>query len=242
MPENTPHATCSAPNPWLYSPRNLRRYGRVVVSWSHHLAWKVNNTTILGLYATHQAPTHLEVGPADGSFLLRSPAPTEVFGEPVPAKLRRIHLMDLNPAPLEYCAPRLAEHGQVTCHLHDVLSPPWPLPDASMGSVAMFHVLHCVPGDSLRHKATAFAETARVLSEEGTFLGSTLLGLKDPYTSNNWLARRLQHSYNKPGRNIFHNTGDRLLDLRAMLELHFSHVELSVMGSAGVWIARGPRR
>lgn len=242
MPENTPHTTRSAPNPRLYSRRNLKRYGRLVVNWSHRLAWKVDNGRILDLYAAHVAPTHLEVGPADAHFLLRAPAPIGPSGEDVPTRLRRIHLMDLNPAPLDHCSPRLAGHGQVVPHQHDVLTSPWPLPDASVGSVAMFHVLHCVPGETMRQKEVAFAESARVLGDGGVFIGSTLLGVQDPHTSNNWLARRLQRSYNKPGRNVFHNTGDRLADLRSMLDLHFSRVDLAVMGSAGVWVARGPRR
>ncbi|GAA1093838.1 class I SAM-dependent methyltransferase [Nocardiopsis metallicus] len=243
MPEHTPRtSTGSVPNPRLYSLRNLRRYRRVVVGLSHRLAWKVDNNHIRDLYAVHTAPTHLEVGPADGHFLLNAPPPTGPRGEPVSVALRQIHLLDLNDAPLDYCAPKLAQHGQVIPHRHDVLSAPWPLPDDSVGSVAMFHVLHCVPGPSLRYKTKAFSEAARVLSPNGTFFGSTLLGTEDPHTSNNWLARRLQSAYNAAGRNIFHNTGDRLVDLRSMLDLHFARVELNVMGSAGVWVAREPRR
>lgn len=242
MPDDTPRAARPVPNPQLYSHRNLKRYGQIVVNWSHRLAWKVDNEKILDLYALYMAPTHLEVGPADGHFLLRAPAPAGPSGEPTPIHLRRIHLMDLNPAPLDYSAPKLAEHGQVVPHQHDVLSGPWPLPDASVGSAAMFHVLHCVPGETMRHKVAAFSETARVLGESGVFIGSTILGVEDPHTSNTWLARRLQAAYNTPGRNVFHNTGDRLVDLRAMLDLHFAKVDLTVMESAAVWIAREPRR
>lgn len=242
MCDNTPDTARSVPNPRLYSHRNLRRYRRVVVGLSHTLAWNVDNARVLDLYATHLAPVHLEVGPADGHFLLASPAPAGLSGEPAPPGPRQIHLMDLNPEPLDYCTPKLAGHGQVICHQHDVLAAPWPLDDDSVGSAAMFHVLHCVPGDSLRHKAPVFTETARVLDGGGVFIGSTLLGAADPYTSHNWLARRLQAAYNKPGRNIFHNTGDRLTDLRAMLDLHFARVKLTVMGAAAVWVAREPRR
>lgn len=242
MPDNNPRTTGSLPNPRLYSARNLRRYRHLVIGLSHRLAWKVDNAHILDLYAAHLAPTHLEVGPADGHFLLWAPSPAGPSGESVPPLLRQIHLMDLNPAPLDYCAPKLAGHGQVIPHQNDVLTDPWPLADASVGSVAMFHVLHCVPGETMRHKVTAFSEAARVLSDGGVFIGSTLLGVDDPHTDNNWLAYRLQAAYNKPGRNMFHNAGDRLVDLRSMLDLHFAHVDLTVMGSAGVWVAREPLR
>ncbi|WP_150236414.1 class I SAM-dependent methyltransferase [Nocardiopsis quinghaiensis] len=241
MPENS-LGPVSAPNPRLYSPRNLKRYRRLVVGLSHRFAWKVSNTEIHALYARYVAPTHLEVGPADGHFLVNAPDLTGPGGEPVSPSLRQVHLLDLNPAPLEVCARLLRERAQVITHEHDVLATPWPLADASVGSVAMFHVLHCVPGASIRHKRTAFSEAARVLSETGVFIGSTLLGADDPHTRNNWLARRLQTAYNRPDRNIFHNTEDRLTDLRAMLDLHFTDVQLTVMGSAAVWVARGPSR
>ncbi|WP_285732774.1 methyltransferase domain-containing protein [Nocardiopsis sp. ATB16-24] len=241
MPEHLSTGV-STPNPRLYSPRNLKRYRHLVVGLSHRLAWKVDNTRIADLYAHHLAPTHLEVGPADGHFLTQAPNPTGPGGEPFPPSLRQIHLLDLNPAPLARCARLLGERAQVITHEHDVLTSPWPLADDSVGSVAMFHVLHCAPGASLRHKHTAFSEAARVLPETGVFIGSTLLGAEDVHTHNNWLARRLQAAYNRPGRNIFHNTQDRLVDLRAMLDLHFTDVELTVMGAAGVWVARGPIR
>lgn len=244
VPDNTPtpRAERSVPNPTLYSPANIKRYGRIVVNWSHRLAWKVDNQAILDLYALHMAPAHLEVGPADGHFLLQAPDPAGPTGEPVPANLRQIHLMDLNSGPLDHCVPLLADRSLVVPHIHDVLNAPWPLEDASVGSVAAFHVGHCVPGQLLRHKAPLFSEPARVLGEGGVFIGSTLLGPDDPHTHNNWLARRLQTAYNKPGRNTFHNAGDRFVDLRAMLDLHFTSVDLRVMGAAGVWVAKGPRR
>lgn len=242
VPDNTPRAGRSVPNPTLYSPANIKRYRRLVVQLSHSLAWKVDNEAISDLYALHMAPTHLEVGPADGHFLLRAPDPAGPLGEPVPAKLRQIHLLDLNDGPLDHCAPLLNDRGLVIPHKHDVLNAPWPLDDASVGSVAAFHVAHCVPGPSLRHKAPLFSEPARVLGDEGVFIGSTLPGVDDPYTRNNWLARRLQTAYNKPGRNTFHNTGDRFVDLRAMLDLNFTSVDLREMGAGAAWVAKGPRR
>lgn len=241
MPENSP-SPVSEPNPRLYSHRNLRRYRRLVVGLSHRFAWKVDNAEIADLYAHHTAASHLEVGPADGHFLVNSPDPVGPDGVPLSARLRQVHLLDLNSAPLARCARLLRDRAQVVAHQHDVLACPWPLADDSVGSVAMFHVLHCVPGASLRAKHTPFSEVARVLAPRGVFIGSTLLGVEDPFTRNNWLARRLQHAYNRPGRNVFHNDGDRLVELKHMLGLHFTEVQVTVMGAAGVWVARGPRR
>ncbi|PDP87436.1 hypothetical protein CQJ94_11845 [Glycomyces fuscus] len=218
------------------------RYRRLIIGLSSRHAWKIDNDRLARMYASHVSANHLEVGPADGHFLSQAPDPVDASGGPVPAERRRIQLMDLNPGPLRMCEPKLAGRARVTSHVHDVLSAPWPVADASVDSVAMFHVLHCVPGNGIRAKATAFSEAARVLSpEQGVFFGATLPGAADGHTSNNWLARRLQHAYNQPERNIFHNRGDRVTDLRAVLEEHFTDVEVTVMGADALWVARGPR-
>lgn len=236
--------TRSVPNPQLYSRRNIANYRRVVVHWSHSLAWKVDNERIYRLYAAHMAPVHLEVGPADGHFLLAADPPLDASGEPVSNRVRQIHLLDLNTEPLDHCVPLLQNRGVVSRHEHDVLDSPWPLPDASLGSIAMFHVLHCVPGQTIRDKQTVFAGAARALSDGGVFFGSTLLGLDDPspLVHHNWLSHMLQKAYNKPARNIFHNHGDHLTDLKTALGWHFHEVDVSVMGSAAVWVAREPIR
>lgn len=241
MPENASPPR-STPNPKLYSHRNLQRYHRLVVGLSHRFAWKVDNTAITALYARHLAASHLEVGPADGHFLVNAPDPVGPDGMPLSRSLRQIHLLDLHAAPLERCARLLDERAQVSTHQHDVLARPWPLTGEAVGSVAMFHVLHCIEGASMFAKHTPFSEVARVLAPGGVFIGSTLLGVEDPFTRNNWLARRLQRIYNRAEPTVFNNHGDRFVELRHMLSLHFTDVQVSVMGAAGVWVAKGPRR
>ncbi|MEV6820999.1 class I SAM-dependent methyltransferase [Nocardiopsis dassonvillei] len=233
MPENASPPR-SAPNPKLYSHRNLQRYRRLVVGLSHQFAWKLDNTELLDLYLRHVRERHLEVGPADLHFLSLTPAPTL-------AHLWHVDVLDINPAPLNTARERLAGRAQVDTHEHDILVAPWPIADQSVDSLACGNVLHCLPGKGFRAKATAIGEMARVLTDDGTAWGYTLLGAQDPAISPNLLAHYLMHRYNHAD-NIFHNTGDRLTDLSNELDARFTEVRLWVMGCAAVWVARGPRR
>ncbi len=233
MPENASPPR-SAPNPKLYSHRNLQRYRRLVVGLSHRFAWKLDNTELLDLYLRHVRERHLEVGPADLHFLSFTPAPTL-------ARLWHVDVLDINPAPLNTARKRLAGRAQVDTHKHDMLVAPWPIADQSVDSLACGNVLHCVPGNGFRAKSTAIGEMARVLTDDGTAWGYTLLGAQDPAISPNLLARYLMHRYNRAD-NVFHNTDDRLSDLSHELDARFTEVRLWVMGCAAVWVARGPRR
>ncbi|MEU4283581.1 class I SAM-dependent methyltransferase [Nocardiopsis dassonvillei] len=236
MPDPAPTSPTwvSAPNPQLYSPRNLQRYRRLVVDKSHRLAWKLDNTELLDLYLRHVRERHLEVGPADLHFLNLTPAPTL-------AHLWHVDVLDINDAPLNTAREQLLGRAQTSLHKHDALVAPWPLAHQSVDSLACGNVLHCLLGNGFRAKATAIGEMARVLTDDGTAWGYTLLGAQDPAISPNLLARYLMYRYNRAD-NIFHNTGDRLTDLSRELDACFAEVRLWVMGCAAVWVARGPRR
>jgi SAM-dependent methyltransferase len=240
MPESTPPPDrtsttwVSSPNPGLYSPDNLARYGDLIVGKSHRYAWKLDNSRLLDLYLRHVSPDHLEIGPADLHFLDRTPAPAMQHQW-------RVQVLDINRAPLEVAAEKLTGRAHVALHEHDILTAPWPVADASVDSLACGNVLHCVPGDGFAAKAVVFDEMARVLTDGGTAWGYTLLGAQDPAVSPNLLARLLMRSYNK-AENTFHNTGDRLADLERELNPRFGEVELSVMGCAAVFVMRRPIR
>jgi SAM-dependent methyltransferase len=238
MPENTPHhdrtAWVSSPNPVLYSPRNLARYGDFIVGKSHRYAWKLDNAELQDLYLKHVSTDHLEIGPADMEFLDRTPAPAMQHQW-------QVQVLDINRAPLEVAAEKLTGRAHIALHEHDILTAPWPLEDSSVGSIACGNVLHCVPGDGFAAKAVVFDEMARVLTDDGVACGYTLLGARDPAISPNLPARLLMWAYNR-AENTFHNTGDRFADLERELNLRFGEVELSVMGCAAVWVMRRPIR
>ncbi|WP_236572308.1 class I SAM-dependent methyltransferase [Nocardiopsis sp. FR4] len=234
MPEHTSPPQ-SIPNPKLYSPRNLARYNKLVIEFSHTWAWKLDNDALLDLYLRHVSDRHLEIGPADAHFLDRTPAPAL-------AHQWHVDVLDLNQAALDMAVGKLAGRAQVSPHRHDILVKPWPLTGRSVDSIACGNVLHCVPGAGFRAKAVAFSEMARVLSDDGVAWGYTLLGSQDPVIRPNLLARGLMWVYNRPKANTFHNRGDFYADLQDVLGLCFSQVKVHVMGCAAVWVVRGPRR
>ncbi|OLT25412.1 hypothetical protein BJF83_22910 [Nocardiopsis sp. CNR-923] len=234
MPHNSPITWVSQPNPRLYSPANLDRYGDLIVGKAHRFAWKLNNAELQDLYLRYVSDRHLEIGPADLFFLGHTPAPALEHQW-------HVDVLDINQAPLEMAAQNLGGRAQVALHEHDILTAPWPVKARSVDSLACGNVLHCVPGAGFTAKAAAIDEMARVLTDGGVAWGYTLLGAQDPAISPNLLARLLMRSYNW-AENTFHNTGDRLLDLERELNLRFSEVEVRVMGCAAVFVMRGPIR
>lgn len=232
---HTPHGWRSRPNPNLYSPTNLNRYGKLVVNYSHRWAWKIDNSFVARLYADHVGPRHLEVGPGDGHFLAQTAPPT-----PAPPQNWRVSLLDINTACLDKTAARLHGRAQVGALEHDLLVP-WPLADASQDSVACGNVLHCVPGAGFGAKQDVLAEMARCLTDDGTAWGYTLLASRDRMIRPNWLARALMWSYNRR-ENTFFNRGDFYADLERILGMYFRRVEVGVTGCAAYWVVRGPVR
>ncbi len=96
----------------------------------------------------------------------------------------QITLMDLNPNSLDAAARRLARYAPRT-HRANVLDP-WGLPQGSFDSVAMCHLLHCLPG-AIPEKAVVFEHALGALAPGGVLFGATLLGEGVEHT---WLARR----------------------------------------------------
>ena len=225
MPE-TPPPPISEPNGAIYNPRVLRWiYTPVAITFSHRLAWKVPNRLLHRNHSNYAGGTHLSVGPGNGYFLSRLPRRT---------RLRRLHLLDLNPACLRVAGDRLAERFRVYLHHADALRG-WPLPPASLDSVDAHMMVHTLPGNSIGDKAVLFAEAARVLRPGGAFFGATILA-SGAGVRHGWLARRLMRLYNSQ-QNTFSNTGDTAEDLTHVLEEHFTSVDLRVAGCVGVWTA-----
>lgn len=225
MPE-TPRVPVSEPNENIYNLRVLRWvYTPVAIQFSHRFAWRVPNRLLHRNHADYVGDTHLSVGPGNGYFLARLPRDT---------RLRRLHLLDLNPACLRITADRMAERFRVRVHRADALRT-WPLATGSVDSVDAHMMAHTLPGDRIGDKEGLFAEAARVLRPGGTFFGATILA-SGAGVRHGWLARRLMRLYNGQ-QNTFSNAGDTAEDLTHMLERHFTDVDLRVHGCVGVWTA-----
>jgi hypothetical protein len=85
-------------------------------------------------------------------------------------------------------------------------------------------------------KSAALRNVAKVLSPDGLFFGSTVLGDSGNHS---WAARRMLALYN--GRGSFDNRLDSEANLREVLEGSFEHVELDVVGSIAIFFAMGSR-
>lgn len=237
MPDDTPRTSAgwvSRPNPTLYSPRNLARYGDLIVDKSHRWAWRLDNDQLQDLYLRYVCDRHLEIGPADLHFLDRTPAPAM-------AHQWHVDVVDINSAPLKTAREKLTGRAQVSTHEHDVLALPWPTKKHHFQSLAIGNVLHCLPGAGFADKATAIQGMADALAEDGVAWGYTLTGAQDPMTHTNSLARFLMWRYNKAD-NVFSNRSDRYVDLERELKMYFASVDIWAMGSGVVFVLREPIR
>ncbi|MBB4934440.1 ubiquinone/menaquinone biosynthesis C-methylase UbiE [Lipingzhangella halophila] len=222
---DTPQVPVSSPNPGLYRPWVLRFiYGPVVIGISHPLVWGVSNRSLRHLHASRVGPTHVEVGPGNGHLLARLPRRTP---------MQRLELLDLNPACLHHTQRRLRRRAfAVHTHQANALDP-WPLASSSVDSVSAMMVLHTLPGETIAAKALLVREAARVLKPGRTLVGCTILARGVSISAR---AERLMDVYNSKN-NTFHNTGDSLGDLTAVLKQHFPHVTVRTQGCVAVWEA-----
>ena len=229
MPESSPadpHAHTNQPNPSIYNRFVLYVIYTIWVHWiSHPLAWGISNRWIRHAYRTRTGRAHLSIGPGNGRFLRH-----------LPARVRALHLMDLNPQCLGM-ATRILGRRPITVHGHwqDVLAAWKDLPDHSVDSIDCMMVIHTLRGALLQEKLLFLAEAHRVLKSDGVFYGATILASGQGVQLNAF-ARLLMRIYN--GRkNIFANTGDTFEDLRTMVRAHFPDADVGVQGCTGIWVA-----
>ncbi|KAL3783991.1 hypothetical protein HJC23_013371 [Cyclotella cryptica] len=117
-----------------------------------------------------------------------------------------------------------------------------PLHRGQYESVAANFLFHCLHGSNMLDKFQSFQNCASLLSKDGVFIGSTILGkemLLDAERAGKTPVKVL-HTYNDWG--IFGNLGDSFEDLENVLKDLFCEVELKRVGYCGVWKARGPKQ
>lgn len=106
-------------------------------------------------------------------------------------------------------------------------------------SVAANFLFHCLHGSDLQDKRSAFSNCASLLSTDGVFIGSTILGkeMVDDSEAAGDISLNVLENYNDWG--IFGNLGDSFEDLENILGELFRDVEVKRIGYCGVWSARG---
>ena len=187
-----------------------------VLRFSNTFAWRCPRRRILDFYNEHVSAHHLDVGPGSGYYLDRCRWPAE----PV------ITLLDLNPAPLQMTAQRIARYAPRTIQT-DVLQPI--ATDERFDSIGISYVLHCLPG-TMSDKAAAFANLKKLLRPGGVLFGTTILGKGVPH---NALARYLLRTYNTSG--IFSNTEDSQGALEHVLGEQFGRHTVQIHGCVALF-------
>jgi SAM-dependent methyltransferase len=204
-----------------YTPFLLRIYDPMVLGFFARFIWRIPTKALLASFREHIGPTHLEVGPGTGWFLERS-------GRLASTSLT---ILDPNPNVLRHVTRRLRD-VPITAVEADVLKPlPLAGPFASVGLNA---VLHCLPGPPA-YKEKALRNIAAVLAPDGVLFGATVLGRSGNHT---WPARRVLAVFNRQGG--FDNLDDSEAWLRSALSRSFESVEVDVVGSLAVFVARRP--
>lgn len=208
----------------VYSSPVLKLYDWWVLGISNRWAWRCpTRSVLLPFYRRHVTKRHLDVGVGTGFY------PARARLQPGDA----LTLMDLNKNSLQAAAQRVS-HLQARQFAHDVMQTPSPLEGERFDSIALFHLLHCLPGN-LQQKGRAFECIKPLVAPGGVVFGATILG---DSAGHNGFGRKLMRIYNAKG--IFGNSRDTLADLRHVLEEHFHQVEVSLHGVVACFTARQP--
>ena len=209
----------------VYTRTTLAFYDLVVLGVSNPLIWRCPTRRILAHYDRHVTSAHLDVGVGTGWYLDRCR---------FPGTAPRIGLMDRNPHSLATASQRLARYHPEIYRL-DVLRPLGTEPKPFQ-SIGLTYLLHCLPG-TVAEKAVAIDNLLPWLAPGGVMFGATLLS---GGVARSRAAHGLMRLYNRKG--IFANEADDLQGLRKALEQRFAEVEISVIGCAALFVARGDKR
>jgi len=109
---------------------------------------------------------------------------------------------------------------------------PIALQGGTFDSIALTHVLHCLPG-TLAAKSVVFDNLAPLLRPGGWVFGSTILAGGVPHTP---ASRALMRFLNRRG--VFGNRDDDLATLERALATRFADHEVRVVGSVALFAAR----
>jgi ubiquinone/menaquinone biosynthesis C-methylase UbiE len=207
----------------VYSRSFLSVYDAFVWGFTHPVLWRCPKARLVAHYDANLSARHLDIGVGTGALL-------DAARFPVAAP--EVTLMDLNPNSLAAASRRLARYAPRT-HRANVLED-WHLEPGTYESVAMTHLLHCLPG-TMAEKAVAFDQARRALASGGTLFGVTILGKDIPI---NPAARAFISLSN--ARGILHNREDTPATLDAALSSVFPHHQIRLHGTLALFLARAP--
>lgn len=208
----------------VYSSFVLKLYDLWVLGFSNRYAWRCpTGKVLLPFYRRHAGQRHLDVGVGTGYYLANAG-----FGAD-----QEISLLDLNETSLRVAAQRLGR-APAAAFTADAMQPGAALAGRRYDSIALFYLLHCMPG-TMQRKASVFEGLKHHLNEGGVLYGATILGDSVPH---NGIGRALMNAYNRKG--IFGNRHDTAEGLNRALEQHFADVEVTMCGRVALFVARAP--
>lgn len=209
----------------VYSPAVLKLYDWWVLGVSNRWAWQCpTRRVLLPFYRRHVGARHLDVGVGTGFYLQHAGFRSD----------HHIALLDLNENSL-YAAVRRLGRADAERFVQDVMQPAVALQGRHFDSIALFYLLHCLPG-TMADKAHVFGHLKHHLAEGGVLYGATILGDAAGHSA---MGRKLMAIYNEKG--IFGNRADTLDGLTKALEQHFVEVDIQQHGKVACFVARQSR-
>lgn len=205
----------------LYTHRFLKFYDVLVYRFNCPLVWRCSKQRMVDLYDRNVSGRHLDFGVGTGLLMDECRFPV---AQP------ELTLMDLNPNSLGAAAGRLQRYRPRTLRAN-VLEE-WGVEPGAFDSVALTHILHCVPG-SLAEKAVAFEHASAALAPGGVLFGATILGAGLELSPQ---ARAMRNLGNLRG--ILHNREDSPADLDAALGRIFDTHRIAIVGAVALFTAR----
>ncbi len=205
----------------IYSRPLLAVYDAFVYGFNMPVGWRCSKRRLLDLYDANVSADHLDVGVGTGILLDECR-----FPQPAP----RITLLDMNPNSLAVTAARIERYAP-RVRQGNALEP-WPVEPGSFDSVALTHIVHCLPG-SMPDKVPVFEHAAAALAPGGTLFGATILGRGVELTAP---GRALQAAAN--ARGALSNREDDAAGLDAALARWFPQREVRVRGAVALFTAR----
>ena len=214
----------TGPGAAIYSSLVLKIYDTWVLGFSNRWAWQCStDKVLLPFYRSCVGPRHLDVGVGTGYYLRHS----DLHG------VKNLALLDLNQNSLRAAALR-SGRADVESLRGDVMQPLQIMQGKQFDSIALFYLLHCLPG-SMADKQCVLRHLTPCLSADGVLYGATILGTAAGHRG---IGRYLMNLYNRKG--IFGNRDDTLEGLRQILADQFEEVTISRHGQVALFTARKP--
>ncbi|KAK4642066.1 hypothetical protein QC761_511780 [Podospora bellae-mahoneyi] len=255
--ENPPPNGRKPPTSTYYNAFTLSYYDIHVLGHNMTRIWRCPTKSVqLPLFQKYFSPSehtearcweHLDVGAGTGFFVAE--ALKSCLGN---RQSMRITLMDNNLSTLkkarrriEGVNGRLGELATVETVLHDVLDGDIPksLGERRYDVVTMFNLFHCLRTKAPEGKNGVFGMAARLLRGDGVLVGCTILPGRE-YQARGLAGVRVRYTlwlYNRVYK-VFGNERDTRAQLEEGLKAAFEEVEVEVVGSMMIFVARGPKK